>query len=184
MWRTAWSVLRKDLSLAVYREGFFLWLANHLPRLYTADALRALVLRMAGMRVAYPVHIWAPLEVRPIGAASRIYIGKDTFINSQVRFAARAPGGIRIGERVLVGPGCYFETANHALEIDESRKRITVPRPIVVESDVWLGARVTVLPGVHIGRGSVVAAGAVVTRDVEPFTLVSGVPARVLRRLK
>lgn len=184
MWQTAWSVLRKDLSLVVYRESFFLWLANHLPRLHTADALRALLLRLAGMKVAYPAHIWSPVEVRPIGAASRIYIGRDTFINSHVRFAARAPGGIRIGERVMIGPGCYFETANHALTTDESGRRITLPRPIVVESDVWLGARVTVLPGVHIGRGSVVAAGAVVADDVEPYTLVGGVPARLLRRLK
>jgi acetyltransferase-like isoleucine patch superfamily enzyme len=55
--------------------------------------------------------------------------------------------------------------------------------PVVIEDDVWLGARVTVLKGVHIGRGAVVAAGAVVTRDVPPYTLVGGVPAKVIRTL-
>ena len=58
-----------------------------------------------------------------------------------------------------------------------------VARPVVIEDGVWIGARVTLLPGVTIGRGSVVAAGAVVNKDVPPNTLVGGVPARILRTL-
>ncbi len=184
MWSEIWRVVRRDLSLRVLRELVFLWLANHLPRLHTADALRALLLRLAGMRVRYPAHIWAPLDVRPIGGAARISIGKDTFINSYVRLAARAPATIQIGERVLIGPGCYFETVNHTLMVDENGRRGTQPRSIVVEDEVWFGARVTVLPGVRIGKGSVIAAGAVVTEDVAPYTVVGGIPARPIRRVE
>ncbi|MBU0511236.1 MAG: acyltransferase [Chloroflexi bacterium] len=165
------------------RETFFLGVANLLPRSFTSDALRALVLKAAGFNIQYPAHIWAPVEVRPIGAAERVSIGRDTFINSRVRFAAREPATIKIGERVFIGPDCFFETTNHALVVDEHGKRMVTPRSIVVEDDVWLGARVTVLPGVTIGRSSVIAAGAVVAADVPAYTLAGGVPARLIRSL-
>ncbi len=178
-----WKLVKRDLRLSHWRETFFLGLANHLPRAYTADALRALVLKLAGMKIHYPAHIWAPLEIRPIGAASQICVGRDTFINSRARFAARHPATITIGERVLIGPDCMFETVNHHLHTDGESPRPAQPASILIEDDVWLGARVTVLPGVTIGRGSVIAAGAVVTGDVPPNTLVGGVPARPIRPL-
>jgi galactoside O-acetyltransferase len=65
----------------------------------------------------------------------------------------------------------------------EVRDRLMVHAPVEVDDDVWLGAGAVVLPGVHIGRGAVVGAGAVVTRDVPPFSIVAGVPARVVRML-
>ena len=116
--KTIWQFLIQDLSLINFRESFFLGLANILPRSFISDAVRALVLKMAGIKIQYPAHIWAPVEVRPIGAAARITIGRDTFINSRVRFAARAPATIEIGERVFIGPDCFFETVNHALTVD------------------------------------------------------------------
>ncbi|MEA3349189.1 MAG: acyltransferase [Chloroflexota bacterium] len=179
-----WRVLRKDLRFSVIGETFFLWIANHLPRFYTFDAFRALVLQLAGFKITYPAHIWAPVELRPIGAAGNVSIGRDTFINSRVRFAAHEPAKITIGERVFVGPDCSFETVNHALKLDQTGKRPIRPRSIVIEDDVWLGARVTVLPGVTLGRGSAAAAGAVITSDVQPHTLVGGVPARKIRSLE
>lgn len=176
-------VLKQDVSLSNFRESFFLWIANHLPRSFTSDAVRALALKLAGLKIHYPAHIWAPLEVRPIGAAARIAIGRDTFINSRVRFAAREPATIEIGERVFIGPDCFFETVNHALIVDEAGSRPVTTSSIVVKHDVWLGARVTVLPGVTIGEYSVVAAGAVVTSDVPAYSLIAGVPAKVIRSL-
>jgi maltose O-acetyltransferase len=59
----------------------------------------------------------------------------------------------------------------------------SISKPVVIEDDVWLAARVTVLKGVRIGRGAVVAAGAVVTKDVPPCTLVGGVPARIIKQI-
>ncbi|MBL6965449.1 MAG: acyltransferase [Anaerolineales bacterium] len=177
------DVLKRDFRFQVFREAIFLWIANHLPRLHTSDALRALVLKLAGMRIQYPVQIWAPVEVRPIGAAGNITIGRDTFINSRVRFAARPPAAITIGAGVLVGPRCSFETIHHALVADAQGHRVAEPRSVVVEDQVWLGAGVTILPGVTIGRGSVIAAGAVVAADVPPHCLYGGVPARLIRSL-
>lgn len=173
-------VIKKDFQLAALRETFFLTLANLLPRSYTADAMRALVLKMAGMKIQYPAHIWAPVEIRPIGASPRISIGRDTFINSRTRFAARHPATITIGERVLIGPNCFFETVNHEMDSDGTRQ--TIPKSIVIEDDVWLGARVTVMPGVTIGKGSSVAAGAVVTSDIPPNVIVGGIPAKIIRK--
>ncbi len=175
-------VVKKDFQLAAIRETLFLTVANLLPRAYTSDAMRALVLKLAGMKIQYPAHIWAPLEIRPIGASPRISIGRDTFVNSHARFAARHPATISIGERVFVGPNCFFETVNHELDADGVRR--TVPKSIVIEDDVWLGARVTVLPGVTIGRNSNVAAGAVVTADVPPNVVVGGIPAEIIRKLE
>jgi acetyltransferase-like isoleucine patch superfamily enzyme len=81
-------------------------------------------------------------------------------------------------------PSSYRDlvTAGHPVEPDQRRAYFTAA-PITIETNVWIGAAATVLPGVTVGAGSVVAAGAVVTRDVPPATLVAGVPARVVRRL-
>jgi acetyltransferase-like isoleucine patch superfamily enzyme len=73
-------------------------------------------------------------------------------------------------------------TAGHPVEPDKRREYITA-EPIKIDTNVWIGAAATVLPGVHIGEGAVVAAGAVVTHDVPPATLVAGVPATVIRHL-
>ena len=72
-------------------------------------------------------------------------------------------------------------TLNH--NMDPARRANLLPAPVRIGDDAWLGANVTVLPGVTIGNGAVVAAGAVVSRDVEENTVVGGVPARLLRRL-
>ena len=92
-------------------------------------------------------------------------------------------GGVTIGENVLIGQFVSFHPQNHV--IDDPNRPIkeqgTTEVGIVVEDDVWIGARVTVLDGVHIGRGAVIASGAVVTRDVPPYAVVGGVPARVIK---
>ncbi|MBT3392168.1 MAG: acyltransferase [Chloroflexi bacterium] len=183
MFSQALDVLKKDFHFQVFREAIFLWIANHLPRLHTADALRALVLKLAGMQIQYPVQIWAPVEMRPIGAAGNVTIGRDTFINSHARFAARPPATITIGKSVYIGPRCSFETIHHALVADAQGHRVAEPRSVVVEDQVWLGAGVTILPGVTIGRGSVIAAGAVVAADVPAYSLFGGIPARLIRSL-
>ncbi|MEV0327424.1 DapH/DapD/GlmU-related protein [Micromonospora echinospora] len=89
-------------------------------------------------------------------------------------------GGIRIGAGVMIGPKTNLVTSGHPVPPAE-RREYTDAAPIVLEENVWLGAAVTVLPGVTIGRNSVVGAGAVVTRDVGPNTLVTG-PAADERR--
>ena len=82
-------------------------------------------------------------------------------------------GGITVGDRTMIGPKVTLVTEGHPVELAERYDFITVA-PIVIEADVWVGAAATVLPGVRIGHGSVVGAGAVVTRDVPPLTVVTG----------
>lgn len=164
------------------RESVFLFLANHLPRLNASDRHRFKLLRLAGVQIAGPCAIWAPVEIRPIGAASNVTIGEECFINSGVRFAC-PDVRVMIGQRVQIGPRVCFETVNHDLQAALEQRRPSSTQSIVVQDNVWIGAGVIVLQGVTIGQGAVVAAGAVVNRDVPANTLVGGVPARVLKAL-
>ena len=90
---------------------------------------------------------------------------------------------ITIGKNVLVGPRVMFETVNHGLIFIPDKGRDTSTRPIVISDEVWIGAGAIILQGVTVGRGSVIAAGAVVNKDVEAWTLVGGVPAKLIRRI-
>lgn len=113
-----------------------------------------------------------------------IIVGNDTGISCSTLYAAKS---IQIGKYVNIGAGCkIFDTDFHPINIESRRKHALseiASEPIVIEDDVWLGGGVTVLKGVRIGRGAIIAAGAVVTSDIPPFTLAAGVPARVIRQL-
>ncbi|NOX61912.1 MAG: acyltransferase [Chloroflexi bacterium] len=94
-----------------------------------------------------------------------------------------AAGGVSIGENVLIGQGVRFHSEDHVFaraDIPIKAQGVT-NKGIVVEDDVWLGSGAILLDGVRVGRGAVVAAGSVVTKDVPPFAVVGGVPARVLK---
>lgn len=106
-----------------------------------------------------------------------IHLGENVFINSGCKFQDQ--GGIYIGDRTLIGHNVVLATLNHPLP--PSQRTNLMPAPIHIEEDVWIGSGSVVLPGVRIGRGSVVAAGAVVTKDVPPMTVVGGVPARFIK---
>ncbi|MDO5697419.1 MAG: acyltransferase [Dermatophilus congolensis] len=93
-------------------------------------------------------------------------------------------GSVHIGDDVMIGPRCVLLTEEHAFSDTErpmNTQGMLPDKPIVIEDDVWLGVGVTVLPGVRIGRGAIVAAGAVVTHDVPPLAIVGGVPAKQLK---
>ena len=90
---------------------------------------------------------------------------------------------IRIGNNCLIGPDVGIYTAGHRLE-PEGRTLDVYGMPITIGNDVWIGGNSTILPGVTIGDGAVVAAGAVVTKDVEPNTIVGGVPAKLIKKIE
>ena len=94
-------------------------------------------------------------------------------------------GTVTIGDDVMIGPRCVIVSHEH-LFADNSRpmnsQGMAPDLPVVIGNDVWLGVGVTLLPGVRIGDGAVVAAGGVVTKDVEPGVVVGGVPARPIGR--
>jgi len=106
-----------------------------------------------------------------------ISLGKNVFINHACSFLDM--GGITIEDDVLIGPKVNLITENHPL--DPANRRTLVTKPIVIKRNAWLGAGVTILPGVTVGENAVVAAGAVVSRDVPDNTIVAGVPAKVVK---
>jgi galactoside O-acetyltransferase len=112
-----------------------------------------------------------------------IRIGDRVSANSNVYVNACRGGLVDIGNDVMIGPNVVMRTSDHAIADPGAllREQGHTPGVIIIENDVWIAANVTVLGGTRIGRGAVVAAGAVVTRDVEPFAVVGGVPARVLK---
>ncbi len=164
------------------REFVFLGLANHLPRLRFSDKWRWMLLKAAGFDMQGRSTVYGPVVLRPIGGAGNVRIGKGCFINTEVRFACpKAP--ISLGERCRIGPRVCFEGAQHSLYLNEKGRRGTTGAPITLGDDVWIGAGAIITAGVDIGEGSVVAAGAVVTKSVDQFTLVGGVPAKKIKDL-
>jgi maltose O-acetyltransferase len=93
-------------------------------------------------------------------------------------------GEVHLGDHILMAPECVFYTVNHEhgnLDVPMDLQGDTDMNAIYVGNDVWLGRRVMVMPGVHIGDGCIVAAGAVVTKDLPPYCVGGGVPAKVIR---
>ena len=111
-----------------------------------------------------------------------VSVGDNVFINSQCYFEAMAP--IVIGNNVLLGYGTALLTTNHNFKKPKLliREQGIASKAITIQDDVWIGARATILPGVTIGQGSVIAAGAVVTKNVEPYSIVGGIPARFIKK--
>ena len=94
-------------------------------------------------------------------------------------------GKVIVGDDVRIGPGVCICTGTHDVDPDVRREAGgSFALPIKIENDCWIGANVTILPGVTIGRGSTVASGAVVTKDVSEYCLVGGVPAKVIKKLR
>jgi acetyltransferase-like isoleucine patch superfamily enzyme len=108
-----------------------------------------------------------------------IAIGKNVFFNTGCSLQDR--GGISIGNGSMLGMNVTIATLNHGLSLET--RNITYPSPVKIGENVWIGSNATILPGVTIWDNSVVAAGAVVTKDVPENTVVAGVPAKVLRKI-
>ena len=108
-----------------------------------------------------------------------IKIGKNVFINHACSFLDM--GGITIEDNVLIGPKVNLITENHPLNPND--RKTLICKPIVIKRSAWIGAAATILPGVTIGENAVVAAGAVVTADVTPNTIVGGIPAKFIKNI-
>jgi acetyltransferase-like isoleucine patch superfamily enzyme len=108
-----------------------------------------------------------------------ISLGKNVFINHACSFLDI--GGITIEDDVMIGPRVNLTSENHPL--DPSDRATVLLQPIVIKQNAWIGAAATILPGVTIGKNAVVAAGAVVNRDVPANTVVAGIPARIVKAI-
>jgi len=138
---------------------------------------RALFSRLTGTDVDESFWLLPPFYT---DFGKNIRVGKNVFVNHACEFMDR--GGIMIGDDVLIGPKVNLVTINHSL--DPATRRSTYCAPIVIRRGAWLGAGVSVMPGVTIGENAVVAANAVVTGDVADNVVVGGIPARFIRHIE
>lgn len=143
---------------------------------HTPEELREIMSRLIGKKVDNTFRLFPPFYT---DFGKNITIGKDVFINSGCHFQDQ--GGIVIGDGSLIGHNVVLATINHDLDPRNGRKNHYAP--IKIENNVWIGSNATILPGVTIEEWSVVAAGAVVTKDVPPYTVVGGAPAKVMKRI-
>lgn len=144
---------------------------------HTPEEIVAIMTRLTRREVDPTFRLFPPFTA---DFGKNISFGKNVFINAGCHFQDQ--GGITIGDGVLIGHNVVLATANHDLEPSKSRKLHY--KPIVIGDNVWIGSNAVILQGVTIGEWSVVAAGAVVTKDVEPFTVVGGVPAKFIRKVE
>ena len=140
------------------------------------DQIRERLSEIIGNEIDKSTTIFTPFYTN---FGKHIKIGRNVFINHACSFLDL--GGITIEDDVLIGPKVNLITENHP--ISPSRRKSLVLNAIVIKRNAWLGAAVTVLPGVTIGANAIVAAGAVVTMDVADNTIVGGIPARVLKSI-
>ena len=141
---------------------------------HTPEEIREIMGRLIGKKVDDSFRMFPPFYT---DFGKNMTIGKDVFINSGCHFQDQ--GGIQIGDGALIGHNVVLATINHDLDPEENRKNHYAP--ITIGAHVWIGSNATILPGVTLGDWAVVAAGAVVTQDVPPRTVVGGVPAKVLK---
>jgi acetyltransferase-like isoleucine patch superfamily enzyme len=138
--------------------------------------VRELLARLIGKPVDETVTLFPPFTA---DFGKNISLGKGVFINSGCRFQDQ--GGISIGDDCLIGHNAVIATLQH--DIHPSRRGDLIPSPVVIGRNVWLGANVTVLPGVTIGDDAVIGAGSIVTKDIPARTIAVGSPARVVRTI-
>lgn len=143
---------------------------------HTQEEVRSLLSEIMGYTVPDTLRVFPPFYT---DFGKNIHIGENVFINACCHFQDH--GGVTLGDGCQIGHNVVFATLNHGLEPEN--RRFTYPAPIVLGRNVWVGSNATILQGVTIGDNSVVAAGAVVTRDVPADTIVGGVPARVIKHI-
>jgi maltose O-acetyltransferase len=167
--------------LTAPRQVFARLAAGSLPH-QTFNRTRTALLRAGGMRIGKGSQVMGPIFVTGPGRWRELFeIGDFSFVTGPLRVDLAAK--ISVGHHVNIGHAVTLLTIDHELGAQNQRCGQSQIGPIVIGRGVWIGANATLLPGVTVGEGAVVAAGAVVSRDVPPNTLVGGVPARVLREL-
>lgn len=172
---------RKNPARSAYAEQLFqeaIRIGMELNTKYhTPEEIRKIIAQLTGKPVDDKFRLFPPFYT---DFGKNITFGKDVFINSGCHFQDQ--GGITIGEGCLIGHNVVLATINHDLMPENNRKNHYAP--IHIENHVWIGSNATVLPGVTIGDWAVVAAGAVVTKDVPERTVVGGVPAKIIKTIQ
>lgn len=165
------SAYAEELFQEAIRIGMELNYQYHTP-----EEIREIMGRLTGKKIDDSFRLFPPFYT---DFGKNITIGKNVFINSGCHFQDQ--GGITIGEGSMIGHNVVLATINHDLESKNDRKNHYAP--IKIGNHVWIASNAAVLPGVSIGDWAVVAAGAVVTKNVLPYTVVGGVPAKVIKTI-
>jgi acetyltransferase-like isoleucine patch superfamily enzyme len=152
-------------------------LSHELNTAADIDASRSILGDIIGAKIDESTTIFAPFYTN---FGKFISIGKNVFINHACSFLDM--GGITLEDEVLIGPRVNLITENHPQDPGDRRALIT--KPIIIKRNAWIGAGATILPGVTIGENSIVAAGAVVSKDVAANTVVAGIPAKVIKAIQ
>lgn len=174
--------LLKQESGAIHWRLLFARLAVAPLPAHAGGRLRPAALRLAGFRVGKGTIMLGMPEINgPDGLYDNLQVGQNVFFN--VGCILDLESRITIGDEVALGHGVILMTTSHAVGGPVRRAGPLFARPVSIGSGTWLGSRSIILPGTTVGHGAVVAAGAVVNRDVPPNTVVGGVPARVIREL-
>jgi acetyltransferase-like isoleucine patch superfamily enzyme len=158
---------RKVLSSA--KAGITWYLLSRIAH-FPSQNVRKCGLRLMGARIGQGTVIYGGCEFR---AVKRLEIGRWCSIGHECKLDAR--GGLKIGDAVNFSTGAWIWTAEHRVDSPSFETELA---GVQIGDYAWVGARVVILPGVRIGRGAVVASGAVVTKSVDDYAIVGGVPAR------
>jgi acetyltransferase-like isoleucine patch superfamily enzyme len=143
---------------------------------HAPEEIRALFSRLIGKQVSETFMMFPPFQT---DFGKNITIGESVFINSGCRFQDQ--GGITIGDNALIGHNVVLATLNHGFA--PADRSTAYPSPIVIGKNVWIGASATIIPGVTVGDNAIIAAGAVVTKNVPENAVVGGVPAKILKTI-
>ncbi len=140
------------------------------------DQTRAMLSEVFGYEVPATLRVFPPFYT---DFGKNIHFGENVFINACCHFQDH--GGVYIGDGCQIGHNVVFATLNHGIAPEDRQN--TYPAPIVLGRNVWVGSNSTILQGVTIGDNAIIAAGAVVTKDVPADTIVGGVPAKFIKKI-
>lgn len=149
-----------------------------LPRYKFLNPLKRIFLKLQGAKVGKWVTYYPGIR---IGYAKKVVIGN--YVDLAWGVLITTGGGVEIGDRTLIGYNTMILSSNHIIPLKRGKIFYSghEKKKVVIENDVWIGANCVIVAGVIIGEGAVVAAGSVVTKDVPPFSIVGGVPARIIK---
>ncbi len=144
---------------------------------HTPDEIVDLFSKLTGKKVHPSFKLFPPFYT---DCGKNITLGKNVFINSCCKFQDQ--GGIKIGDGCLIGHSVVIATINH--DFNPHNRAKMYPKPVNIGNNVWIGSNSTILPGVNIGDGAIIAAGSVVINDVLKNTIVAGNPAKIKKEIR